>query len=430
MDSKMLSPMWRQSLSVLRRTIARHAVLIWMVFLAAMGLFFVWRQHGEVAQVGHAARQMQFRWLVPIILAHLSTVIIAGFSYRTILRRLGHRVTWGDCSRLHLQRHVVGTITPLGGPASIYVLIRGLGQRGICSTDAVLLATIRSAVGNIAFVLLLIPALALQRPNGIVLGGVAILVMLLALVVSLLWTLLHGGQLPERVSRMLPSRVVAFTNTIRAHEIRARDLAAPFGLAFAGNVAGAASVYFCLRGLGYSAGVATGLVGYAIGNLFQIVAPVFQGIGVVEVTMALAIQQQGIPAAGAAATTLMYRVGDVWLLLAVGVLVQACGHHRTRWAVERTLPIAAGATGILFLLAAPHGSFTSDLMLSRWSLPYLSVVVTVVTLLSAIALIGTSAGFLRGRPLAQVVPVTLMIAALPVVALAGAGVPLVLPLLT
>ena len=61
---------------------------------------------------------------------------------------------------------------------------------------------------------------------------------------------------------------------------------------------------------------------YVVGMVFLLVAPVFQGIGVVEVSMAVALQRLGIPAAAAVSATLLCRVGELWLPLLTGILVQ------------------------------------------------------------------------------------------------------------
>jgi uncharacterized protein (TIRG00374 family) len=413
------------SFSTLRLIARRHAVLFWVLTLALLAAVFVWRQQREVAEIGRAAGAADPRLLVLVLLINVGVVALAGLSYRLILSRLGHRVPWRDCAGIHLQRHMIGTITPVGGPASIYVLIRALGQRGISSTDALLVTTIRSAVGYTSFMLLLIPALALQRPSGIVLVGAGALLGLLALVLTALSLLLRGTELPIAVSRRLPSYLVRFVRDARAHGICPRDLAAPLGLALANNVAGAMAVFLALRALGMDVGPAAGLVGYAVGNLFQIMAPVFQGIGIVELTMSLALQQQGVPLAGAAAATLIYRLGDVWFVLGLGILMQTFRQPLVRRTTARVAPLAAGMAGAVLLLATPHVAFASAVVLPRESAPWISGFTAFFTMLASIALIGLSSGMWSRRSLrlaAQVVPLGLLVVAVPLFALASAGV--------
>ena len=57
--------------------------------------------------------------------------------------------------------------------------------------------------------------------------------------------------------------------------------------------------------------------------VFLLVAPVFNGIGFVEVSMAVALQQLGVPPAAAIGATLLTRAGELWLPLAAGIAFQA-----------------------------------------------------------------------------------------------------------
>ena len=81
----------------------------------------------------------------------------------------------------------------------------------------------------------------------------------------------------------------------------------------------------------------TGSVTLAVIALVLLVAPVFQGIGVVEVSMAVALQHMGIPPAAAVSATLLTRVGELWLPLLTGVMVQLGEMLSSR--EERELPL-------------------------------------------------------------------------------------------
>jgi uncharacterized protein (TIRG00374 family) len=416
----------RRAAGVVRVIASRYGAMLWVLVIALMGLLYVWRQQGEVAEIGFAVRRADPRWLALLVIVNLGVLASAGLSYRIVLARLGHHLTWRDCAQIHLQRHVAGTITPMGGPASVYVLIRALGQRGIASTDALLTTTIRSFSGYLSFVVLLVPVLVLQRPSTLVLAGATMLLGLLVVVLAGLLLLLRGGAVPVWVARRCPAYLVRFIGDARAHGICPRDLVAPFALAFANNLAGSASVYIGLRAIGFEPRVATGLVGYAIGNLFQIVAPIFQGFGIVELTMALALQQQGVPLAGAAGATLLFRLGDVWLLLLVALLIQVLVHERVRITVSRAMPVAAGVSGALLLLAVPHGSFASEVVLAQLNLPLLPAIVAMMTLAGSLILISVASCASR-RSTASFMPFAVIVAAIPLVAFVNTNVSDLIP---
>ena len=76
---------------------------------------------------------------------------------------------------------------------------------------------------------------------------------------------------------------------------------------------------------------------YVVGMVFLMVAPVFQGIGFVEVSMAVALQRLGVPPAAAIGATLLCRAGELWLPLAAGIVFQAFETIPSRF--SRTGPV-------------------------------------------------------------------------------------------
>jgi uncharacterized protein (TIRG00374 family) len=295
----------------------------WIALFVVLAAAFLLRQRSDIGRSLDALAGADAGWLAVCAGVQVATLALIGLTYQVALGRVRHDLTWRRGVDLHLERHVVGTLTPLGGPASVYVYLRRLSALGVGSSDALLALGIRSVAGYAAFVALLIPALLLHRPAGFILAGFAILSVLLVTLLAGFAVLLRGWRLPPRVARRLPAAVHAFITQARAHRLTLRALGVPFGLALAANLASALLLYGGLLAMGQHPPLATAVVGYAIGNLFLLVAPVFQGAGVVELTMAVALQQLGIPAPAAIGATLLFRLGDVWLPLAMGLLLQA-----------------------------------------------------------------------------------------------------------
>src|SRR5690606_12545903 len=72
-----------------------------------------------------------------------------------------------------------------------------------------------------------------------------------------------------------------------------------------------------------SPSLVTVLVGYTLTTMFVTLSPVFQGIGIVEMTMAVSLQQLGVPTTAAIGATLLYRLATVWFPLLLGFGAQA-----------------------------------------------------------------------------------------------------------
>lgn len=337
-----------------RAVFSRYGVFIWLALLALLAVGFVARQQDEIQQISAALAAADQRWLAGIVVIQLVAIALSGLTYQVILRRLGHRVRLHQLIDLHLQRHVVGTLTPVGGPASVYVLIRNLARRGISTDDAVLTTTLRSATGYASFVLLLIPTFLFHRPSGIALIGATILVVMLVVLASAIFFLLHQSRqshLPGRLQRRLPARAVAFVDHARDYGIRVPDLAWPFAVGLAQNLVNATALFVALRAMHQDVSPVVVLVGFTAGTMFSLVAPVFQGIGLVEVSMAVALQQMGVPVPAAIGAALLFRLGDLWLPLILGLAAQAGRQEVVQSAASHLPQVGAAALGLGALIA-------------------------------------------------------------------------------
>jgi hypothetical protein len=128
--------------------------------------------------------------------------------------------------------------------------------------------------------------------------------------------------LPALAQRWAPERILSFVETAKTHRMGALDFAMPTALSVLSHGLTAFMLFAGLQAVGYSAGISTVLIGYVVGKLFFMMAPVFQGIGIVELGMAIALQQAGVPVAIAVSGALLFRVGDLWLPLLWGFLLQ------------------------------------------------------------------------------------------------------------
>ncbi|MCO5177266.1 MAG: flippase-like domain-containing protein [Thermomicrobiales bacterium] len=328
---------------------SRYGIFIWLTLFLGLTVAFISRQRSEIQQIGTALSAADSRWLVGLLAFQVITLALAGLTYKVILRRLGHDVRLHELVDLHLQRHVVGTLTPVGGPASIYVLIRNLGRRGIPADDALLTTTLRSATGYASFVLLLVPTFLVHRPSGIALVGAAILLGMLIVLLTAITLLLRSGR--HGLPRLLPERLTAFVDNARHFQICPRDLLAPFGVGLLYNLANAAGLFIALRAMHQDVSPVVVLVGFTAGTMFSLVAPVFQGIGLVEVSMAVALQQMGVPVPAAVGAALLFRLGDLWLPLLVGLVVQAGRQDLVRSTASRLPQVVVAIVGLGALLA-------------------------------------------------------------------------------
>jgi uncharacterized membrane protein YbhN (UPF0104 family) len=270
-----------------------------------------------------------WRWLVVAVAAECAVLVVTVLTYGAVLRRLGHSLAWWPLVDAYLRSVVAGTLAPVGAAGSV-VGMRALSERGVLPDDAVLAWSLGDLTAFASSLLVLLPTAALLAIEGhlpgVVLVAVGILSAMLCMVAGLLAMLLGGDRAPVWLVRRLPRRVAVFLDRARAHHLRARDLLAALGWSVLGEIGTIAVLGAALRAVAPSGfSPAAPLIGYEVGNAAQLAAPVYQGIGAVELAVTVALRRQRIGRQMALAAALLYRVGVVWLPLAIGLLWQGKG---------------------------------------------------------------------------------------------------------
>ena len=319
-------------LNRVKSLVERYAVPVWLAILPFLAGYFVWCQRDQITRIGEVLRAADPSWVVVAIAFEIFVLAMIGLIYYVLLRRLGHRISCPSLLALHLQRMVIGTFSPIGGPPSVYVFVRCLGQRGVRAEDALFTLALRGLSGNAAFLILLLPAFLLVRPSTTMLTSAIALAGLFLLLLGGLAALLRGGATATRWTHRLPTKVVGLVQRVRAHRVAPRDLLRPVGLALLVRLGGAGMLYAGLRAVGEQPSLAVPLTAYMIGMLVLMVAPIFGGIGVVEMSIALALQRLGISPGAALGAALICRLAEFWLPLALGLLLPAWSPIAARFA--------------------------------------------------------------------------------------------------
>lgn len=315
------------SISVLAHHLAtplrRFGPYLWLVLILGLTIYFGMSQKAEVARIRDTITGAKFEWIVALIGLEIVILALVAGAYRSLLSKLGHTVRLDTLVGVHLKRVVVGTVTPIGGPSSVLIFVHALRSLGVRPADALLAVSIKSVIGNIAFLILLLPVLFVQEPTPLLIAGTGGLVLLVATTAALLVMALRSRKPPAWFVSRLPRKGLTFLAQVRRHNISIPALGGPFAIMMATKLAGVTMLYFALRAVGHNPDIHVPLMAYVVGMVFLMVAPVFQGIGFVEVSMAVALQKLGVPPAAAIGATLLTRAGELWLPLMAGIAFQA-----------------------------------------------------------------------------------------------------------
>lgn len=319
----------------LRTFVDRYGVYLWVsLLIGCVGLFVV-QQRTEIVNLNQTLQAAQARWLLVALALAVTTIGLLGLEYQAILRRLGHRLDLPSLVRIHLERQVVGTLVPLGGPPSMYVFARFLKSRRVPMHDALFALILYSLVGYASFLIFMLPIMLWLQLTGqattlVLLGAVALIgifTVSITGVVLLLRERIPAAWMGGRIAHV----VAAFASHSRRHQLRPNQVLRALSYAVLVKGSGGLLLYACLLAVGADPSPATILVGYVVGMLFSFIAPVFQGAGVVELSMVVALKQFGVAGDAALAGTLLYRFFDIWLPLMLGIAVLTGVRVQSLW---------------------------------------------------------------------------------------------------
>jgi len=317
----------REGLPGLTHRLVRLVPVYWVVFLAALIAFFFTREQGELRQLNRVVRTARIDWLLLAVAIECAIVVLMAFEQQLLLRRLRAPVGLLPLLDVFFRRQLLATVLPFGNVTSNVQFVRALGRRNVETGDALFASILFSVLGTVSLAVFAMPVLlwlAVDREvSRAMLAGSGLLLATVGLLGVTTWTLLRAAGPLEWAVRRIPHRIGGFVAQTRAHGVTVRDLRLPFALALAIDVLGGTMLYAVLRSLAIAPSPSAAFGGYLVGTIFVLVAPVFQGLGFVELSMTVALQHFGVPAAAALGATLLYRFCELWLPFVVGLAIQS-----------------------------------------------------------------------------------------------------------
>jgi len=323
-----------------RAAISRWGTIIWLVLVAFLAAFVIFKGREELRSTFHELRTAKLWWVGVAIVVQAISLLFNGASYGVVLKRLGRPLSLWQTTDAHLQRAAISTVTPIGGPASVFAFVRYVGHLGIPAEDALVTIAVRSAGVNITFIALLIPGAYLNHTTrGYIVAAVASVFFILF--AFLFWkanrdnweTAIQGV---SRLPHWFSSRVTGFITQFRDHGLKPVDLVWPTILSFLVRLTIIGVLYASLRALGEDPSLSLMINAYFASILASTVIPVFQGAGAVEAVVILTLKQGGVPADIAIGATLLWRLIDLWIPVGIGLILHA----------KAELPAAAGGSAV------------------------------------------------------------------------------------
>lgn len=328
---------------------------LWNIAIMVLVAVFVWQQRPELTQAIRELRLADRRWLAVTVVCALLMHGAMTQALSSVILRIGHRIPFGSALMTHAEREMIATVMPMGGAASYVTLISRFGVYGVTRNDAALAVMLYSVIGHLSFIAVALPALALliaqHNVTGPVLIGAVLFVAIALAVLALAAAVLRGKRLPGELETRLPGFVHEFRETARTANIPARTIVAPLVISLLADSLGVLSMWAALHAVHAQTALSTALVAYTVGTMLQLAAPIFQGLGIVEVSVIYLLQRLAVPLPEAIGATILYRFVDVWLPVVFGIGVHA-RYQRTLRGLPAYLPaVWTALSGIMALIS-------------------------------------------------------------------------------
>ena len=310
-----------------RAQLQRYFTIAWLTVLGISVAYVLFRGRGELRDTWKQLQSAKLEWILIAIAIQMLMLIFNGMTYKVILKRLGYSVPLPMMVNAHMQRTTISTVTPGGGPASVFIFARFIAKRGVPAEDGLLTIAVRSLAVTITFIAVLIPGAAIDDSlQGMVIAVVGVI----ALVVGgiALWQgNANNWETPLAWSKRLPGwargRLQGFIITFRDHGLKPVDLVPAIVLLLLVRVTVVAVLYACLEALGVDPTFQMMMNTYFASIVAGAVIPLFGGAGAVEAVSILALTQSGVARDVAIGATLLWRFIDLWIPVGIGLLLHA-----------------------------------------------------------------------------------------------------------
>lgn len=307
--------------------------------LAAVGLLY----RKDVPAAARAIANARPSWLLALLLLALLGLAAFGLLFRAGQKSVGARIALWEGIELGNAAYALNLVVKSSGLAGVVVFTRRARARAEPHGRAVAGYLLATVLSHFAFAAVLVAALASLLLAGrftaidaaasavfaVYLGFHVILIVAAARSRSLVRAVYAAPRrLLDRARKMLglasrPDRQPSASadelfDAIALILARPRRSLPVAGWAITVDLVHVLWVYVAVQAVGGGAGLDAALVAYGVATLFGIVGIVPGGLGFVELGMTATLVSYGMPTAGAAAATVLYRAAELWVPLAAG----------------------------------------------------------------------------------------------------------------
>ena len=297
--------------------------LILAVFMIGMAIFFIKQEHIEVFKIKDQLGESLPVYIITGIILTFIYIGVQGLMYVFSFKALNKKIPFFLAINLFLKRNFVSVFLPAGGFSSLAFFSKDIENKGVTKSQIHLASTIFGFCSILSVVLVAIPvlgiALLFTKLGTTELLGFIFLLILTGFFIFLIYSISVKGSAYSWLSKAKPS-LTTIMDEMLEEKINRKNFYLTLATSILIELIGIAHLYICMLALGFDASLPAAIIGYIVMVILLIASPFLRGLGAIEVSLTLVLQQFGFPIIAAATITLLFRFFEFWLPLIAGIL--------------------------------------------------------------------------------------------------------------
>ena len=378
------------------RLVRWKEVLAVIILLLAF-VFFRSERH-ELATIGPQLQNSKLSWVLTGILLTLIYVLLQGLMYVTSFRATQLNVGISDATVLFLKRNFLSVFLPAGGVSSLAYLPRNIRTKGYKSSKIHQASAIYGFVGLLTVMIVGIPLIAyavlINKSFNDSWVGIIVLAAILLGSYSAFVSFRKKNSLYRFLDRKFP-KFIASIDEIFNNEIDRKYFWITILVSVLIEFCGVFHLLIAMYAFGVPASFSAAAISYVVSILLMIVSPFLRGLGAVEFSLTYILTNFGYSHADGLGITLLYRFFEFWIPLVLGIFAYRWSGRKL---LARILPVVMiFLLGIINILSVITPALTDRLHILKGYLPWELIHISkMITLISGVLLLVTSANLFRG----------------------------------
>lgn len=305
--------------------------LVLAITLLGLAVYFVQQQQFELERIvdllAHADKGMVSVGLIFTAILIGSHAALYFFSFRAIEKE----VTYWELIDLFLKRNVISVLLPAGGFTSLSFFNKGLKNKGLTAEQIYLASYLYATIGLISVVIVGIPFIGIMYFVGhldyTLLIGMVVLILFLIVLILLFYSVWKQKWLYNYLVNKSP-KLEQSINRIVEEKFMLKPLLWALLASIMIEIIGVIHMYISLEAIGVKPDIVACILAYIAMIILLLASPFLRGMGAIEVSMTFILMKYGYTASEAAASTLLFRFFEFWVLLVLGMIAIAIDRVR------------------------------------------------------------------------------------------------------